>query len=119
VAERARGEAEATVATGRFGHRVSRSVRARLATRSAAGRNKVCMSFVPSVPGVACERRVKTCMRVVLCQRKKGFPALVSLIVCLPTRRKRGSSVGSSLSVALPSSNPRGPNLLWNSGFLG
>ena len=84
-------------------------------------------------------------MRLGLCQRKNGLPALtersmksaewttssssivsmrlrlsgpVSLIVCLPTLPKRGSSVVSSVSVALPSSTPRGPNVFQEFGVL-
>src|SRR5215470_17016453 len=43
---------EATVATGRLGHPVSSIDSARQDSMSTAGRYRVCMSLVPSVPGV-------------------------------------------------------------------
>src|SRR5437762_1967768 len=45
----------ATVATGRFGHPARNSARAKQDSRSTAGLNRVCMSVVPSLPGVAPE----------------------------------------------------------------
>ena len=83
------------------------------------------------------DRRVQTCMRVVLCHNRNGLPAWwarsmksrerasrsssmvsmrlrvsgpVSVMVWRPTRPKRSSSVGSSASLALQSSTPRGAN---------